>query len=255
MASLEFPHLLCQPFIAMLDEGKLAEPQFSLWLNPDLQSQEAGELVFGGYDSGHMAGDLIELPVVAGATHWTVLLDAVTIGEETVKGVTATLASLDSGTNTIRVPDADYKTINEAALGLRYMEKYDAYTIPCKQANNETVPALGFTLNGTSFTIAHTAWLFVFGDVHVSDDDNFDDAEFVDIESSGDSSSRLCYSAIRAGGPPDATVLGSNFLREWFSLYTYDPPHNTIALAPAASAAADVEPDQSLMRYEYRARQ
>lgn len=56
-----------QPFLRMVDGGLLAQPEFSLWLNPDVTSTTGGELVFGGYNSERFTSSLQGIAAVQGS--------------------------------------------------------------------------------------------------------------------------------------------------------------------------------------------
>ena len=51
------------PFFNMLSEGQLAQPEFSIWLNPDPLQLDAGEITLGGTKSTRYSGNLTFLPV------------------------------------------------------------------------------------------------------------------------------------------------------------------------------------------------
>ncbi|KAK9812580.1 hypothetical protein WJX73_010403 [Symbiochloris irregularis] len=209
-----------QPFLRMADGNLLAQPEFSLWLNPDVTSLTGGEMVFGGYNTARFTSPLQGIAAVNSSKYWQVNLDAVTIGGKAVSGIQAKGAIFDSGTTAIIVSTQDFQTINEAVSGLQYNSELQAYVIPCEQATNANVPALGFKMNGTDFTIPQTAWLFELVDTQASD------------------GSPLCYSSISPGnGASDPITLGANFLREWFSVYTYEPPNSRVQLAPASGSS------------------
>ncbi|KAK9815042.1 hypothetical protein WJX73_005783 [Symbiochloris irregularis] len=102
------------PFVTMVQEGILDAPKFSLWLSPDLMALEAGELVFGGVNSAHIA-----------------------------------------------VSSNDFYLINQAVPDLTFDYDYDTYVIPCAQAiqSNGALPEIGFTMNGTTYSLPPTAWI------------------------------------------------------------------------------------------------
>lgn len=67
MQGLAFPSISRQPFLppffTMLQQNLLAAPQFSVWLNPDPDSQDAGEVIFGGLDPTAYTGSLQTVPL------------------------------------------------------------------------------------------------------------------------------------------------------------------------------------------------
>jgi saccharopepsin len=96
------------PFHAMMEDGILQEGKFAFYLGQ--ADGKDGELILGGIDEKHYAGDIHWVPVV-NPTYWTVALDAVTLDgasyaeENTVTGTDAAaqgkVAIIDSGTSLI----------------------------------------------------------------------------------------------------------------------------------------------------------
>lgn len=62
MQGLAFEALSSQnatpPFFNMLQAHQLDSNEFSVWLNPDLAADNAGEIVFGGVNSARYSGQL-----------------------------------------------------------------------------------------------------------------------------------------------------------------------------------------------------
>ncbi|KAK9861936.1 hypothetical protein WJX84_010636 [Apatococcus fuscideae] len=46
------------PFFNMIQEGKLQQNVFSVWLNPDLAALDAGEITIGGLNHSRFSGNL-----------------------------------------------------------------------------------------------------------------------------------------------------------------------------------------------------
>ena len=53
------------PFFSMLNNHQLAQPLFSIWLNPIPSQFEAGELTFGGVNTSRYSGNITYLPVTS----------------------------------------------------------------------------------------------------------------------------------------------------------------------------------------------
>ena len=47
----------------MIAQGLVKEPVFSFWLNRNVNDQNGGELVFGGFDTKHFKGEHSYVPV------------------------------------------------------------------------------------------------------------------------------------------------------------------------------------------------
>ena len=58
---LGFPEIAVKravpPFISMVDQGLVAEPVFSFWLNRNAPGAPGGELILGGVDPAHYKGE------------------------------------------------------------------------------------------------------------------------------------------------------------------------------------------------------
>ena len=57
------------------------------------------------------------------------------------------------------------------------------------------------------------------------------------ISTDSGSSSALCISAIIPGGDPRSIILGNNFMRSWFTVYTYDVASRAAHVGFGAAAA------------------
>ena len=57
------------------------------------------------------------------------------------------------------------------------------------------------------------------------------------ISTDSGASSALCISAIIPGGDPRAIILGNNFMRSWFTVYTYDVASRAAHVGFGAAAA------------------
>ena len=53
-----------QPFLKMVLNDSLAQPQFSIWLNPNASALNAGEITFGGVNKARYTGELNYLAAV-----------------------------------------------------------------------------------------------------------------------------------------------------------------------------------------------
>lgn len=51
------------PYFNMVQQQLLANAQFSIWLNPDVNALDAGELMFGGVNEERFSGELQEIPL------------------------------------------------------------------------------------------------------------------------------------------------------------------------------------------------
>ncbi|BFI43027.1 phytepsin [Marchantia polymorpha subsp. ruderalis] len=97
-----------------LDQGLLAEPVFSFWLNRNADEAQGGELVFGGVDAKHFKGEHVYTPVTRKG-YWQFNMGDVLIGGKSTgfcKGGCAAIA--DSGTSLLAGPSVIVAEINQA---------------------------------------------------------------------------------------------------------------------------------------------
>ena len=70
---LGFPNNSAQnvttPFFRMVQEWQLAQNMFSVWLNPDPDADDAGEIVFGGLNPSRFTGTLTRHATEAPSYH------------------------------------------------------------------------------------------------------------------------------------------------------------------------------------------
>merc|ERR1712066_1029825 len=88
------------PFEAMIDQKLIDEPVFAFYLQQDASQQ--GELLFGGIDKSHYAGELVDVPLTS-ETYWEVSLDAMTFGGDAIIS-SPQKAIIDSGTSLLAGP-------------------------------------------------------------------------------------------------------------------------------------------------------
>ncbi|KAK9786398.1 hypothetical protein WJX73_010425 [Symbiochloris irregularis] len=161
------------PFFSMVIEGLLDKPQFSLWLNPNITDVNAGEVVFGGVNAARHTAPLKQLAANSSALYWQTELQGITVAGKPLKGLQANAAFFDSGSAQTAVPVNDFKLINEAvaALGfnLTFDSDNDVYTIPCESAVSDNLPSIGFTMNGTTYSIPPSAWITSLGESSEND--------------------------------------------------------------------------------------
>ncbi|CAH2047999.1 unnamed protein product [Thlaspi arvense] len=98
----------------MLKQGLIKKPVFSFWLNRDPESEEGGELVFGGVDPKHFKGEHLYVPVTQRG-YWQFDMGEVLIaGKSTGYCESGCSAVADSGTSLLAGPTTVIAMINKA---------------------------------------------------------------------------------------------------------------------------------------------
>jgi phytepsin len=124
------------PFHNAINQGLLAEPVFSFWLNRDPDSHEGGELVLGGVDPTHFTGEHTWVPVTR-AAYWQFQLDDISIpGLEVPACDGGCPAIADTGTSLLAGPSTEVLAINKA-IGAE-----SAFTLQCRSMVQQYVPQI-----------------------------------------------------------------------------------------------------------------
>lgn len=98
----------------MVQQGRMSQQIFSIWLNHDPTSPVGGEIVFGGYDWKHFTGDHTYVPI-SQKGYWQIEVGDVIVADMSTglcKGGCA--AIVDSGTSLLAGPTIVVAQINHA---------------------------------------------------------------------------------------------------------------------------------------------
>eukprot|EP00198_Chlamydomonas_reinhardtii_P002995 XP_001692331.1 pepsin-type aspartyl protease [Chlamydomonas reinhardtii] len=92
------------PFTRLVEEGGLAAPVFSFWLNRDPNAPNGGELVLGGIDPTHFTGEHTWVPVTRQG-YWQFNMEGLDLGPGSQKMCAKGCAAIaDTGTSLIAGP-------------------------------------------------------------------------------------------------------------------------------------------------------
>lgn len=143
------------PLDNMYNEGLISDKVFAFKLgNSD---GEDGELLFGGIDSSLYTGDITYVPVVEQA-YWEISLDGVSVDGTTYGS--STKAIVDSGTSLLTGPTSTVSKI-ASTLGAVEIGNTGYYELEC----DYTLPDIEYTLNGVTFALSASDYLFADGGV------------------------------------------------------------------------------------------
>ncbi|KAH8401633.1 hypothetical protein KR009_006933 [Drosophila setifemur] len=196
------------PFYAMMEQGLLLRPVFSVYLNRK-GSKEGGALFLGGSNPDYYRGNFTYVPVSHRA-YWQVKMEAATIRDLELCQHGCEVI-IDTGTSFLALPYEQAILINESIGGKP--TAYGQFSIPCDKVSS--LPRITFRLGGRNF--------FLEGHEYV----------FRDIFKNG----RICSSAFIAVDLPSPRgplwILGDVFLGKYYT--EFDMEKHRIGFADARS--------------------
>jgi hypothetical protein len=178
------------PIDALYAARLVSAPVMGYHLARAADSNNDGEVTFGGVDASKFKGQLVEVPNVSTQGFWEIKLDGVKFGGKTIASLSkGRTAILDTGTTLIVAPQADADAVHRAIPGAK-SDGQGGYTIPCT-----TTGAVTFSFGGREWPMTPN------------------DMKFLPVDSQnlkGD-----CISSISAGdvGQANEWLVGAAFLR------------------------------------------
>ncbi|ENN74588.1 aspartic proteinase A2 [Dendroctonus ponderosae] len=205
-------HDAYQPFFyALVDQKKIAQPIFCIYLNRDKQSSHGGNIIMGFIEYRHVhstkdaANNIVYDPItfkdIKPGYLWEFDLDAVHFDRQKggplifCKGTGCT-AFTDTSSNSILGPKADIDEIHKAINARSFF--FDKYTVDCDTINK--LPEIAFTIGGKNFTLAgrdYTIKMTYWG-------------------------IGVCLSAFEPYESSNTWVLGGAFLSEYYTIYNIE---------------------------------
>jgi hypothetical protein len=196
------------PVQNMIEQKKLANPLFTVWMTAIHAENETGGLItLGDYDKQHCSQQVDWIPL-SSATYYQFALDGVKVGssqgnEELVllspQSMVGAQAISDTGTSLIAGPTRDVQQIAQR-LGGVLDRSQGVYNIDCDKAKN--LPPVVFTLNGKEFAVEAKNYV-------------------VEIEDNGQGQ-KQCFLGFEGqptqGGGPQ-WILGDCFIRQFCQIY------------------------------------
>lgn len=195
-------------FYTLLQQKKIIEPIFCVYLNRDKQSNHGGNVIMGFLEKRHIhhvrdqnnniVYDEVTYLPIKNSSFWQFDLDAVYINKtkETpitfCKGAGCT-AITDTSSNNILGPKDDIDQIHDAINAKPFY--LDRYTVNCDTINK--LPTLGFTIGGKNFTLKGPDYTVKLSYMSVT----------------------VCLSAFVPHEYNNFWVLGGAFLSEYYTIY------------------------------------
>lgn len=134
------------PLYQMIEQKLIDEPVFSVWMNSVSEGDVGGEIVFGGADSDHYAGDVHWAPVQRKG-YWEVKLEKFAFGDDELNEPVG--VAIDTGSSLIVVPSTIADLINDMLGGKKNFA--NQYIINCDK--RDSLPDVTFTINGKDFSL------------------------------------------------------------------------------------------------------
>uniref|UniRef100_A0A4X2KH32 Peptidase A1 domain-containing protein n=1 Tax=Vombatus ursinus TaxID=29139 RepID=A0A4X2KH32_VOMUR len=186
-----------------LQENLLNEPVFAFYLSGDENSDNGGELTFGGVDSSLYTGDISWAPVSEEA-YWQIAIN----GYSTGWCSDGCQAIVDTGTSLLTAPQSIFSELMQY-IGAEEDEN-GAYLVSC--SNIDSLPTLTFNINDVNFPLPPSAYVLQA------------DSTYCEV------GIMATYLTSQSGQP--FWILGDVFLRNYYSVF--DLGNNRVGFASLA---------------------
>ncbi|XP_043572465.1 gastricsin-like [Chiloscyllium plagiosum] len=140
-------------FDNMLKENLLEEPLFSVYLSRYPNSQDGGEVLFGGIDHGIYSGQIHWAPVIQ-ELYWNIAIQGVLLNGQPAFCYQGCQAIVDTGTSLITVPN---EYLKELLQEIGASDQNGEFVVNCNNIAN--MPSLTFAINGAEFTLPPSVYI------------------------------------------------------------------------------------------------
>ncbi|KAM3932870.1 cathepsin E [Leptodactylus fuscus] len=204
---LAYPSLAvdgCTPvFDNMIAQNLVQEPVFGVYMNRNPNSQEGGELVFGGYDTARFTGQLNWVPVTSQG-YWQIQVDSILVGGQQAFCSQGCQAIVDTGTSLLTGPTADIQLMQQY---IGATETDGEYGVSC--GNLYSMPTVTFVINGVNYDLLPNQYT-------LQDGENYCASGFQGMD------------IAPPAGP--LWILGDVFIGQFYSVF--DRGYNRVGFAP-----------------------
>lgn len=171
--------------------------QFSFWFNPVLDSNQGGELILGGVDQMRYQGQIYWHHLIGMHSQWTIGLQHVGIGSQAIGCFEhGCEASLSTGLSEIYGPRDEVNKIYQL-LNTSHQQS-GLELIDCRRISS--LPVMTFTIDGIPYTLLPSNYIRKSGD-------------------GGIFKNETCYVAILASDRAGKWVLGTNFIKSYYTIF------------------------------------
>uniref|UniRef100_A0A146LF81 Cathepsin E-A n=1 Tax=Lygus hesperus TaxID=30085 RepID=A0A146LF81_LYGHE len=190
---------LAFPFLAVIDEntvyenmisqGLLANNLFSFFMKKDLDGDDGGEVIFGGWDDTKFHADALDFIPLSQETYWTFIIDKISAGG-VISQSTGSFA--DTGSSFIYLEEEVAKKFY-TAIGVSDKERVKTGVIvDCSKMDK--MPSLVFTIKGRDYELKPRDYTNVYE------------------ENSG----TVCLAHVV---PSNQNILGATFLSNFYTIF------------------------------------
>ncbi|XP_060834883.1 lysosomal aspartic protease-like [Rhopalosiphum padi] len=195
-------------FYKLLDDKKIVNPIFSVYMNRDPTTPKGGTIFLGGIERKHINGEITYAPVLE-KKHWQIEMNQFSIQINKTNSKTfcdqGCQVILDTGSNRIGVPTEYVTAINTFVKATLYL--YNRYEVPCSLVNK--LPKITINIGSRDFVISGRHYI-----------------QKMENEKNG----TICITAFCDSGLEDGVwSLGGGFLSSVYT--TFDLENNRVGFA------------------------
>ncbi|KAK8764020.1 hypothetical protein V5799_033371 [Amblyomma americanum] len=191
-------------FDAMVRQGVVRQPVFSLYLAKQPSEQNGGEIYFGGINAQRYTGDVSYVPVTEQA-HWQIRMDNLQVKDTSVC-TGGCNAVVDSGTSFLSGPTDQVQALNRAIGATRTDAGY--FQVDCNGI--ASLPPISVVLGGKTYPLQGEDYI---------------------IRIPTGTSSVECFTRISEGGTTPLWILGAVFTQKYYTVF--DRGQNRVGFATA----------------------
>ncbi|KAM4796922.1 gastricsin-like [Rhinophrynus dorsalis] len=191
----------------MLQQNLLNQPLFAFYLSSQENSQNGGEVAFGGVDQNYYSGQIYWTPVTS-ESYWQIGIQGFSInGQASGWCSQGCQGIVDTGTSLLTAPQQVFSSLMQS-IGAQE-DQNGQYEVNCDNIQN--LPTISFTISGTSFPLPPSAYI---------------------LQQNGYCIVGIMPTYLPSENGQPLWILGDVFLRQYYSIY--DLGNNQVGFAAAA---------------------
>ncbi|XP_073472026.1 gastricsin-like [Aquarana catesbeiana] len=192
----------------MIQQNLINQPLFGFYLSGQENSQNGGEVAFGGVDQNYYSGQIYWTPVTS-ETYWQIGIQGFSVnGQATGWCSQGCQGIVDTGTSLLTAPQSVFSSLIQS-IGAQ-QDQNGQYAVSC--SNIQSLPTISFTISGVSFPLPPSAYVLQ--------------------QNSGYCTIGIMPTYLPSQNGQPLWILGDVFLRQYYSVY--DLGNNQVGFAAAA---------------------